>query len=122
MRHLLAAAALAALPFAAQGGAAAIEDAAVLASTMACADAGDIAATLARYSAERLPRVTRLQAEARSNGERYHWPWPLSAARDLGLAAIGGRRLVERYGWIYGWKPPATEYRHNGLEQTGPRL
>jgi len=105
------------LPFVAQGGAAAIEDAAVLAAAMARPGAGGIAESLARYSAERLPRVTKLQAEARSNGARYHWSWPLSAARDAGLAAIGGRRLLERYNWIYGWKPAAD----NGLEQTGPR-
>ena len=95
------------LPFAAQGGAAAIEDAAVLARVMADPESGDIATRLAHYSAERLPRVSRLQAEARSNGERYHWRWPLSTARDLGLGAIGGKALVERYGWIYGWKAAA---------------
>ncbi|MDQ0393933.1 FAD-dependent monooxygenase [Labrys monachus] len=97
------------LPFAAQGGAAAIEDAAVLALALAAPGEDDIPARLALYSARRLPRVTRLQAEARSNGERYHWSWPFSAARDLGLAAMGGRKLVERYDWIYGWTPTAGE-------------
>jgi len=93
------------LPFVAQGGAAAIEDAAELAATLGGPDVEDLPARLQAWSALRLPRVSRLQAEARSNGERYHWRWPLSAARNLGLKALGGRRMLERYDWIYGWKP-----------------
>ena len=93
------------LPFLAQGAAAAIEDAAVLA---ACLSPGekDIPAALQRYAQTRMPRVTRIQAEARQNAARYHWPWPLSAARDAGLKALGGERLLERYDWIYGWQAP----------------
>lgn len=93
------------LPFIAQGGAAAIEDAAELAARLDGAVDGDVPARLRDWSRQRLPRVTRIQAEARSNGERYHWRWPLAAARDLGLSALGGRRLLERYDWLYGWKP-----------------
>lgn len=93
------------LPFIAQGGAAAIEDAAELAARLDGADDGDVPARLQDWSRLRLQRVGRIQAEARSNGERYHWRWPLAAARDLGLSALGGRRLLERYDWLYGWKP-----------------
>ncbi|MEW9303903.1 FAD-dependent monooxygenase [Labrys neptuniae] len=96
------------LPFIAQGGAAAIEDAAELAAQLSGADDNDVPARLQDWSRLRLPRVGRIQAEARSNGERYHWRWPLAAARDLGLSALGGRRLLERYDWLYGWKPTQT--------------
>ncbi|WP_413993351.1 FAD-dependent monooxygenase [Labrys okinawensis] len=94
------------LPFLAQGGGAAIEDAAELACQLATP--GDDIARLKAWSALRLPRVRRIQAEAHANGERYHWRWPLSTARDLGLATLGGRRMLERYDWLYGWKPAET--------------
>ncbi|MBP0578827.1 FAD-dependent monooxygenase [Labrys sp. LIt4] len=96
------------LPFIAQGGAAAIEDAAELAARLDGAGHGDLPARLQEWSRLRLPRVGRIQAEAHSNGQRYHWRWPLAAARDLGLSALGGRRLLERYDWLYGWKPTET--------------
>ncbi|GLS23816.1 salicylate hydroxylase [Labrys miyagiensis] len=94
------------LPFLAQGGGAAIEDAAELAGQLATP--GDDSARLEAWSALRLPRVRRIQTEAHANGERYHWRWPLSTARDLGLSALGGRRMLERYDWLYGWKPSET--------------
>jgi salicylate hydroxylase len=96
------------LPFVAQGGACAIEDAAELAAQLARSGSGDAVARLQSWSALRLPRVSRIQAEARGNGESYHWRWPQSAIRDIGLATLGGRRLLERYDWIYGWKPTET--------------
>ncbi|OCC01693.1 hypothetical protein BA190_27405 [Labrys sp. WJW] len=96
------------LPFIAQGGAAAIEDAAELAAQLSGADDNDVPARMQEWSRLRLPRVRRIQAEAHSNGERYHWRWPLASARDLGLSALGGRRLLERYDWLYGWKPTET--------------
>lgn len=105
---LIGDAAHAMLPFIAQGGAAAIEDAAELAALLAGCDDSKVADRIQQWSRLRLARVGRIQAEARSNGERYHWSWPLSAARDLGLSALGGRRLLERYDWLYGWKPTET--------------
>jgi len=91
--------------FLAQGAAAAIEDAAVLAA-MLPPETTDIAGALARYAAARLPRVGRIQAEARQNGERYHWAWPMAALRDAGLKALGGERLLARYDWLYSWQAP----------------
>lgn len=96
------------LPFMAQGGGAAIEDAAELAAQFAGPDRDDIAARLQAWSRLRVPRIRRIQAEARSNGERYHWRWPLAAARDIGLAVLGGQRMLDRYDWLYGWKPTET--------------
>ena len=93
------------LPFVAQGGAAAIEDAAELAAVLAAPGSSTVPERLQIWSSKRLPRVSRLQAEASANGERYHWRWPLSVARDLGLKAVGGDRMLTRYDWIYSWKP-----------------
>jgi salicylate hydroxylase len=92
------------LPFLAQGGALAIEDAAVLATMLA--RPGTVEHRLAAYQEARAERVARVQKEARLNGRRYHWPWPLSAARDAGLRLAGGRALLTRYDWLYGWRPP----------------
>ena len=92
------------LPFLAQGGALAIEDAAVLAHALA--GRGDPSQGLAAYARARLPRVRRVQREARLNGQRYHWPQPLALARDAALHFAGGRALLARYDWLYGWRAP----------------
>lgn len=95
------------LPFLAQGGAMAMEDAAVL--TAALADgAASLPDRLARFSSARVPRVRRVVTEARANDARYHWAPPLSTARDLGLRALGGERLLSRYDWLYGWRLTAS--------------
>ena len=92
------------LPFLAQGAALAIEDAAELAVWLDRAN-GDIAARLLGYAQSRAPRARRVQEESRRNGERYHWRWPRSALRDAALRLAGGRALLTRYDWIYGWRP-----------------
>jgi salicylate hydroxylase len=61
-----------------------------------------VEAALAGYSAARLKRVRRVQAEARRNGRAYHAGFPLSLARDLVIRRSGPERLSERYGWLYG--------------------
>lgn len=92
------------LPFVAQGGALAIEDAAVLVKCLA-AKPGDVPAALLAYEVARRPRARRVQAAARANGRNYHMPLPFSFARDLVLKQMGGEGLLRRYGWIYDWKP-----------------
>ncbi len=93
------------LPFLAQGGALAIEDAAVLA---ACLSGGsDPAAALARYAAARLPRARRVQAAARRNGFAYHAAGPAAWVRDAIMRRAGPQGMADRYAWIYGWAPPA---------------
>jgi salicylate hydroxylase len=94
------------LPFVAQGGAMAIEDAAVLAAALG-GRRGDMTDRLAWYADARASRVARVQRAARRNGHLYHWGWPHSAARDAGLRLMGGRALLARYDWIYRWTPPA---------------
>jgi 2-polyprenyl-6-methoxyphenol hydroxylase-like FAD-dependent oxidoreductase len=90
------------LPFLAQGGAMAIEDAAVLAQCLARDD--DPVRGLRAYEQARQRRVAQVQREARRNSWRYHLSGPLAFARDTALSAMGGDRLLRRYDWLYGWK------------------
>lgn len=88
------------LPFAAQGGAMAIEDAAVLAK-LAAATPGNLAAAFRAYEAARLKRVTQVADLARRNGTIYHLAGPAALARNLGMKLMGGARLIDRQDWIY---------------------
>jgi salicylate hydroxylase len=100
---LLGDAAHAMLPFLAQGGAMAIEDAAVLAACLA-RQSEDPAAALRRYEGLRRRRTARARSEARRNGRLYHLKGPAAVARNLALAAMGGKRLLRRYDWLYDWR------------------
>jgi salicylate hydroxylase len=92
------------LPYLAQGAAMAIEDAAVLAQSMA-ATPTDLARAMRSYERQRQARTARAQRTARRNGTVYHMSGMTARLRTLALLAIGGRRLVGRYDWLYGWKP-----------------
>jgi salicylate hydroxylase len=87
-------------PFLAQGAAQAIEDAAALAGALE--PSADIAQALAAYSAQRVPRANRVQAEARAQARIYHMSGPIALARDLAMRALGPERMLERYDWLYG--------------------
>jgi len=91
------------LPFLAQGGAMAIEDAAVLAHALEHDE--DIARALRAYEQARRHRVARAQRAARLNSWGYHLPGPLGMVRNGVLAAMGGEKLLRRYDWLYGWRP-----------------
>jgi salicylate hydroxylase len=90
------------LPFLAQGGAMAIEDAAVLARCLEQED--DPARAMRAYERRRYARVSRVQNEARANSSRYHLSGPLGFARDMFLGMMGGEKLLRRYDWLYDWK------------------
>jgi len=90
------------VPFVAQGAAMAIEDAAVLAKSLAAARTAE--AGLAAYEAARKPRVVEVAEAARATGETYHWGPPLSTARDLALRIAGQRLILARNDWIYRWR------------------
>lgn len=91
------------LPFVAQGGAMAIEDAAVLADELA--DTPDNPeAVFARTTARRIERTTRLQNEARANGRIYHLRAPASLVRDMVLRSMSPARFAARHDWIYSWR------------------
>ena len=104
---LLGDAAHAMLPFAAQGAAMAIEDAAVLAKCIAARqgdDAASLSTALQRYAQLRQPRVMRLQRSARQAGRIYHLSGPLALARNLVIKTMGPKRMLSRQDWIYDWR------------------
>jgi salicylate hydroxylase len=92
------------LPYLAQGGALALEDAIVLADCMHAA--ADATAALARFQALRAARAARVQAASLRQGRIYHLPPPLAWGRDTVLAAAPGPWLMAAYDWLYGWQPP----------------
>ncbi len=92
------------LPFLAQGAGMAIEDAAILGRCLAATDA-DPETGMRRYEAIRAARVRRVQREARSNGRRDHLSGLSALARDTAMRLLGGRRLRDRYEWLYDWRP-----------------
>lgn len=97
------------LPFAAQGAAMGIEDAAILAACLRTAERGDddIAGALKRYEKARKPRVARARRLALANRTIYHLPQPFAFGRDLTMRALGGQRLLSRQDWLYNWRVPA---------------
>lgn len=104
---LLGDAAHAMLPFAAQGAAMAIEDAAVLAKVLSETplDSGkQVEGALKRYARLRRPRVARVQRAAQRNGRTYHLSGPLALARDLAIRTMGPKGLMARQSWIYDWQ------------------
>jgi 2-polyprenyl-6-methoxyphenol hydroxylase-like FAD-dependent oxidoreductase len=92
------------LPYLAQGAAMAIEDAWVLAGKLA-GQRDDVAAALRAYERERHPRTARVQQAAHRTGAVYHLDGAGALLRRLVLTALGGKRLIARYHWIYGWTP-----------------
>jgi salicylate hydroxylase len=103
---LLGDAAHAMLPFAAQGAAMAIEDAAVLSQCLGGLEenVAAIPAALQRYAGLRRARVTRVQRAARRNGKIYHLSGVSALARDLFIRAIGPKQMLARQDWIYDWR------------------
>lgn len=91
------------LPFMAQGAAAAIEDALVLAKHLQGANESEngIAPRLRAYEAARAPRTAKLQAASLANNRNYHMSGVQRFARDLLLPVIGGERLIARNDWVY---------------------
>jgi salicylate hydroxylase len=93
------------LPFLAQGGAMAIEDAAVAAQCLARAP-DDAPRALRTYCAMRRGRTRKVQRTAARNGALYHFGGATAWLRNIAMGAIGGPRLLQHYDWIYDWRPP----------------
>ena len=96
------------LPYLAQGGALALEDAIVLALCIHQA-AADPRAALARFEALRTARARRVQAASLRQGRIYHLPPPLSWGRDAALSLVPSAWLMAGYDWLYAWRPPESE-------------
>jgi salicylate hydroxylase len=98
---LLGDAAHAIVPFLAQGGVLALEDAAVLAEALQRSDAAD---AFRLYERRRRPRALRVAKASLQNGRIYHLSGALARARDLVLRTLPPERLMARYDWLYGWR------------------
>jgi salicylate hydroxylase len=95
------------LPFLAQGGAMAIEDAVVAAQCLARMP-DDAAAALKIYAAIRRGRTRRVQRQAARNGQHYHLQGVSAMLRNAAMGLMGGQHLLGRYDWLYDWRPPAA--------------
>lgn len=91
-------------PFLAQGGVLALEDAAVLAESLARSP-GDVTGALVSYARQRRPRAHRVIEASRLNGRIYHLSGLAAAARNLALRTVPPELLMARYDWLYGWRP-----------------
>ncbi|MFD1914463.1 FAD-dependent oxidoreductase [Halodurantibacterium flavum] len=91
------------LPFMAQGANMALEDAWVLAASIAGHDT--LGAALAAYQAARQPRVRAIVEAANRNARAYHLRGPARTLAHMGLK-VGGWLLpdapLRRFDWIYG--------------------
>lgn len=95
------------LPFLAQGGVMALEDAVVIADALA-SDPGNPVRALASYERMRRARVHRVARASRMNGRIYHLGGLPAQARNLALARIPPDRFMRRFDWLYGWTPPPS--------------
>jgi len=93
-------------PFAAQGAAIAIEDAAVLADQIS-GQPGDIAVALSRYDKLRRPRIKRVARRGAFNRFVWHAWGPIAMSRDLVLRLRSEERLMSDFDWLYGWDASA---------------
>jgi len=92
-------------PFAAQGAVMAIEDAAMLAGTVADFP-GDPAQSLAVWENLRRPRIAKVARRGALNRLAWHATGPVAIARNLFLGARGSRKLASDLDWLYGWEQP----------------
>lgn len=99
---LIGDAAHAMLPFAAQGGGTAVEDAAVLADQMAATS--DIPAAFSAYVHLRRPRVHKIWRLAEDNVRIFHMHGLMAFARDSVLKMSSSEALMSRQDWLYGWQ------------------
>jgi len=90
------------LPFLAQGGVLALEDAVVLAEAMHKLPS-DVPGALKLYEHRRRRRAARVAAASRRNGTMYHLSGAFAGARNLALRSLGPERVMARYDWLYGW-------------------
>ncbi|KQT53717.1 hypothetical protein ASG43_17955 [Aureimonas sp. Leaf454] len=94
------------LPFAAQGAAMAIEDAAVLAHGLRETHTFEEADR--QFQMERAPRLKRVRKRVDFHRFVYHLAPPLSWGRNAALAARSPASLQRDLAWLYDWAPPTA--------------
>lgn len=97
-------------PFAAQGAAMAIEDAATLAGFVAVSPA-DPAAALAAWEKMRRPRVAKVARRGALNRLAWHASGPVAVARNMVLRLRSPEKLAADLDWLYGWQADAPQFR-----------
>jgi len=91
------------LPFAAQGGAAAIEDAYVLAGL--CGKyRHDLAKAFEIYRLKRQKRITKIYKLAQSNRKLYHMGGMAMMFRNAAMSLVPQSFMQKRLDWLYGWE------------------
>jgi salicylate hydroxylase len=100
------------LPYAAQGAAMAIEDAATLAHCLINMDKSKTGVhdALLAYQKARIPRINRAARLTSANRSIYHLSQPLALARNMAMIALGGQRLLRRNDWLYHWRADQLEH------------
>lgn len=102
--RLIGDAAHATLPYLAQGAAMSLEDACVLAQSVAAR--ADIPQALQRYAHARSERTRRIQLQSREQGRIYHAEGPFRLARNAALRLMPQSAFLNRLRcWIYDWRP-----------------
>jgi 2-polyprenyl-6-methoxyphenol hydroxylase-like FAD-dependent oxidoreductase len=91
------------LPYLAQGGVLALEDALALGDCLE-AHCGDEPSAFRDFEAKRRARAERVQAASLRQGRIYHLAAPFSWARDAALRLVPGVWLMASYDWLYGWR------------------
>lgn len=94
-------------PFAAQGAAMAIEDAAVLADAVA-RFSGDRVEALRHYEESRIPRVRKAARRGAFNRFAWNAAGPVALGRDVVLSLRSPQSLAGDMDWLYGWREPGV--------------
>ncbi|WP_027163329.1 FAD-dependent monooxygenase [Mesorhizobium sp. WSM1293] len=95
-------------PFAAQGAAMAIEDAATLADAVYASPATPLAA-LAVWEQSRRPRVAQVARRGAVNRLAWHAAGPVAIARNVFLKMRSSEKLAADLDWLYGWRAPEAD-------------
>ncbi len=95
------------LPYLAQGGVLALEDAIVLAR---CLDQyhSDTPTALRTYADARRARAARVATASARNGRIYHVSGVAASARDAALTRLPPPSIMRAYDWLYGWRDTTT--------------
>ncbi|WP_212112345.1 FAD-binding protein [Bartonella queenslandensis] len=90
----------AALPFAAQGAAMAIEDAATLAAALSLKDFS-LTQALSLYEKTRIPRIAAVKKRGNFNRLAYHATGPIAIARNLMMKVRTPESIMSSLHWLY---------------------
>ncbi|KQZ13534.1 salicylate hydroxylase [Mesorhizobium sp. Root554] len=96
-------------PFAAQGAAMAIEDAATLAAFVSKVPDGGLADALNGWEHFRRPRIARVTSRGALNKLAWNAGGPVALARNVVLGLRSPQRLAADLDWLYGWRMPTDQ-------------